>query len=409
MHEHETESGLLVLSRSVMPRDFIPNDNGPGPNTPAVSVGPTSSEGFGNTNVLFNANLPAPLQAQAWSGWPVGWDTPSAAAADWMVQRTSTVGTCSDTIGRTISTFDPYVKRQRPNQPDELVVPQPLWTTNPEPLLYASFDEWIRSAVNSLLIAGELFVYCTGRNAEAFPVRWVNLNPDHVIVKWRDGALGYDLNGVPLPAHDVLHVKYQAVPGELRGIGPLAWIARNILTADALAQFAKDLADRGGVPWATINVPHNVNATQASELLDQFLASRATRGMAPAVLGGGTTMDVLSFSPESMALLSLREFDEQRIAAGMGCPPLFVGLPSPSGLNYTSTQMLADFFYLNTLKPLARNIANAVSGWALPRGTNLCLDASEYTAPASAVAPPAPVAPPSSTPEPMPNPMGVTQ
>jgi HK97 family phage portal protein len=103
--------------------------------------------------------------------------------------------------------------------------------------------------------------------------------------------------------------------------------------------------------------------------------------MRPAVLSGGMKLEALSFSPESMALLSLREFDEQRIAAAFGVPPFFVGLPQPGGLNYTSTAMLADLFYRQTLRPMAKNIADAVSGWALPRGTNLVFDASEYTTP----------------------------
>lgn len=377
MDEQTTASGLVVHSRAVLPRDDIPNDNLSGPNNPAVSVGPTSSEGLGNTNVMFDANLPPPPDVQAWSGWPVSWDTPTWQAPGWLVQRVSTVGTCADTIGRTISTFPPRVMRG-----DTPIGPQPFWTQNPEPIVYASFDEWIRSACNSALVAGEIFIYCTGRNAQNFPVRWVNLNPYHVQVEWTGGQLGYLLNGVPLEPYDVLHIKYQAVPGELRGFSPLSWAARNMFTASSLEQFATDLANRGGVPWSVLTHPGTLKQGQASDLLGQWRKAQQQRLAGdPAILSGGMTLQTLSFSPEAMALLSLREFDEQRIAGAFGVPAAMINLPNPSGQNYTSTEMLADFFYRNTLKPLAQNIANAVSGWALPRGTNLVFDASEYLQP----------------------------
>jgi HK97 family phage portal protein len=369
------------MSRSVLPRDMLPNDSGAGPNDPAVSVGPTSSEGFGNEHVMFNTSLPAPPGVAAWSGWPVGWDTPNWTAPGWLVQRTATVGTCADTIGRTMSTFPPRVLRG-----DLSIDPQPLWCTNPEPLLYASFDEWVRGVANSLLIAGEAFLYCTGRNAQGYPSRFVSLNPYHVTLEWEGGAVIPRLNDTLLDPPDVLHVKYQTVPGSLRGSSPLSWIARNMFTASALEQFASDLANRGGVPWAVVTHPGTLREGQASDLLGQWRTAQQNRIAGdPAILSGGMTLSPLSFSPESMALLSLREFDEQRIAAGMGVPALFVGLAQPGHMNYTSTEMLADFFYRNTLRPLARNLANALSGWLLPRGTNMVFDASEYLEPTLAM------------------------
>ena len=342
-----------------------------------VGVGPTSSEGFGNTSVMYSADLPAPPGVQAWSGWPVGWDVPLwGNQPGWLTARCSTVGTCVDTIGRTASTFPPRVTRKT-----DLLDPQPLWTDNPEPNLYANFDEWVKGAINSLLIRGNCFIAATGRNAESYPNRWVTLNPDYMEVEIVGGQLVYRFAGDRIPSEDVLHIKYQQIPGSLVGLGPLDWTLRNIMSADALAQYGTNLAQRGGIPWGVLTAPGNVSSTQSAGIRDQWNAAAPTRNGAPAILSGGMTLQTLSFSPENMALLSLREFDEQRIGAAFGVPPSFLNLPEPSGLTYTTAQMIQSHFYYDTLRPMMKNIGDALSLWALPRGTNVTFDASEYLAP----------------------------
>lgn len=421
MAETQTASGLFVHSRAVVPRDNPPNENLAGPNTPAVSVGPTSSEGLGNTSVMYDSALPPPFGAQAWSGWPVGWDTPTGRGSQgWFSSRVSTAGTCVDTVGRTGSTFTPLVVRK-----DEILDPQPLWTTNPEPNLYANFDEWVKGVVSSLMFRGDAYTVSTGRNAEGYPVRWVAVTPDFMDVELADGQLVYTFNGSQLPAADVLHMKYQQVPGCVYGLGPLDWAARNALSAEALAQYGTTLAQRGGIPWGVLTAPGNLSETQTQKVRDQWNEAAPLRNGAPAILTGGMALQTLSFSPENMALLSLREFDEQRIAAAFGVPPFFVGLPQPSGMNYTSASMLADLFYRNTLRPMMKNIGAALSYWALPRGTNVVFDASEYLAPdlpqrVAALVAAAPLVPEAAAElrrvlgiptagAPVPDPMGITQ
>lgn len=372
--EDLTPSGLVVKRSALPPRDNPPNAEGSGPNVPPVSVGPTSSEGFGNTHVMWDEGRPPPPGVQAWSGWPVGWAMPSWGAPEWWRARTSTVMTCVDTIGRASSTFPLYAMKD--GKPTE---PQPQWTTNPEPALYSNVEEWLKATINSLMLRGEAFIVATSRLATGFPQRFITLNPDLVNVERAGGRLTYELGGQELS--QVLHVKYQLLPGSVRGIGPLDWIARNLFAAEVLEQYGADLAARGGIPWGVLTHPGNLREGQTKELRTQWQESAQERGTAPAILSGGMTLQTLQLSPESMALLSLREFDEQRIAAAMGVPAMLVGLPQPTGLNYTSTQMLTDFFYRNTLRPTLKNIGDALGGWALPYGTEAVFDAFQYTRP----------------------------
>jgi HK97 family phage portal protein len=265
---------------------------------------------------------------------------------------------------------------------DELLDPQPLWTLNPEDRLYSNFDEWVKGVINSLLFRGEAFVWCLARNAEGKPVRWATLHPDHMSVEY-DGGLVYRWDeGDPFPPTDILHLKYQTVPGYLRGVGPLDWTLRNSLSADALAQYGTNLASQGGIPWGALTHPGNLRDGQAEQLKSQWVTSRSSRDGAPAILSGGMTLQTLQFSPENIALLSLREFDEQRIAAAFGVPPSYLNMPQPSGLTYNTAQMIQQHFYWDTLRPMVKNIGDGLSNWALPRGTNLVFDASDYLAPA---------------------------
>jgi HK97 family phage portal protein len=319
----------------------------------------------------------SPISPQPWSGWPVDWQVPNWGPTGWLQARTSTVGTCCDVIGRTCSLFPARVLRG-----DIILDPQPLWTTNPEPRLYSNFDEWLKATINSLLLRGEAFLVAMARNAEGFPVRWISLNPDGVTVEFQGGEIGYKLGATTeLAPEDVLHIKYQSIPGNLRGIGPLDWVSRNLIAADALAQYGADLAARGGVPWGVLTHPGHLRADQAGEIRDQWIASQAARGGAPAILSGGMTLEALSLSPENMALLSLREFDELRISAAFGVPPSYVNLPQPNGLTYSTAQMIQSHFYWDTLRPMVKNIADSLSGWAHPRGTNVLFDATDYLAP----------------------------
>ena len=385
MDEYRTRAGGIVdaLARAVIPsdtppvpRDNPPNSGGSGPNMPPVSVGPTSSEGDGNTHVVYDANLPPPPSVQAWSGWPVDWYTPYWGGWGWWRTRTSTVMTCCDVVGRTCAQFQPTAAKN-----GTPINPQPQWTVNPEPNLYGNFDEWQKGAVNSLMLRGEMILAATARNAEGYPVRFVTLNPDVVQVEMSGGGLRFGLGERELAREDVLFVKYQTTPGNVRGIPPLDWIARNLIGAEALEKYGSDLATNGGIPWGVLTHPGNLVEGQATELRSQWNEAQQQRGSAPAILSGGMTLQPLSLSPDSMALLQLREFDEQRIAAAFGVPPMYVGLPQPSGLNYTSSEMIADFFYRATLKPMVKNIGDGLTQWTVPRGTDVFFDASEYLRP----------------------------
>jgi HK97 family phage portal protein len=372
----EEHSGGLVVVRDFRSR-AIPRDNLPNPNPPVGSVGPNVPAGFGDTHVNYSLTNP-PVEAQAWQGWPVLWETPDWNGAT-SQKLVSTLGTCIDLNTRELASFPVYGMK------GVEVTRLPEWSNNPEPEIYSDWVEACKQILNTLQSTGECFLWATGRaglSNDGAVARWVVLNPEFVNVEWAGGEIHYSLSGEELEPADVIHIKYQSYPMNLRGIGPLQWAARNIISAQALEQMGSDLATRGGIPWGVIKHPRHLNSTEASDLQNRWVTAARSRAGAPAIMSGGIELQTLTISPREMALLDMRIFDETRIAAALGVPPYLVGLPVDTGQNYANVQQVFDFHWRATLRPLANTVASAISAKWLPRGTRLEFNRDEYVRPA---------------------------
>jgi len=358
--ETVSDSGLVLIHHRQ-------RENPPNANAPIGSVGPNVPAGFGDTHVMY----PAGMDVQAWQGWPVEWDTPlwNGAVSTSLV---STLWTCVDLNTRQLASFPTYGMRGLK------MIALPDWSNNPEPDTYSDWTEAAKQIFNSYQLHGEVILWCVGRYANGSVARWVVLNPAWVNVEWADGVVEYSLSGQTLERADICHVKYQSIPGNLRGIGPLAWSATNVMGAAAMERMSANLATNGGIPWGIIKSARKLNGTEATDLQRAWVTASKGRNGAPAVLSGGVELEMLTLNPRDMALLDSRIFDETRIASAFGVPPFLVGLPQPEGLTYTNGQSLFDFHWRSTLRTMAKSVASAISWWALPRGQRMEFDRDEY-------------------------------
>lgn len=350
--EHTSDSGLAVITRSTVGPDAV---------------------GFGATHVMYDADMPPP-EAQRWEGWPLGWSVPWSNSGQ-LPARVGTVFACVDLNGRVFASFPPYLVRG-----STPIAPLP-WLSNPEPERYADWTEFAKQLINSLLIRGEAFLVATARYADETVRRFIATNPDFWQLDIVDGSIEYRLGGQVVAPRDVLHIKYQSQPNDLRGHSPLEAAAANLIGAEAMERYAANLAAKGGVPWGVLKHPANLNSRQAADLQESWRTAASRRDGAPAVLSGGVELEMLTLSPTEMALLDLRIFDETRICSVLGVPPYLVGLPQPSGLTYANATSLFDFHWRATLRPIAQSIGNALSLWALPAGQRIEFNRDEYVRP----------------------------
>lgn len=368
----DSESGLIIVEewkKRARPRDGFPNSN-----QPIGTVGPNVPQGFGDIHAMYPTGMLDQSglmpEVQAWAGWPTGWETPRGFPQK--PNLISTLWTCIDLNTRQLASFPPY--GMRGITPFTL----PEWANNPEPEIYSDWTEFAKQLFNTYQSCGEAIVWCTGRYANGWPSRFVVLDPMLVNIEWADGEIEYSLQGQPLDRADVCHIKYQSMPTNLRGVGPLEWAAKSIISAQALETMATNLATRGGIPWAVLKSQRKLNGTEAQELQQAWVQGARNRQGAPAVISGTLELETLTTSPKEMALLEMRIFDETRIAAALGVPPYLVGLPMPDGLTYANATSLLDFHWRTTLRTAAGAIGAALSNWLLPRGSKIEFNRDEY-------------------------------
>ena len=288
------------------------------------------------------------------------------------------MGTCIDLNTRQLSSFPIYgVKGVQ-------VVPLPEWSNNPEPEMYSDWTEFAKQLFNTYQ-GGETILWATGRYKDGLGpggigsvARFVVLSPSMVNIERANGEIEYRLGSETLNRADVLHIKYQSMPTRLRGIGPLEWVAQSVLSASALETMNKNLATRGGVPWAVLKSQRKLNTAEATDLQSAWIRGATNRQGAPAVLSGTLELETLTVSPREMMMLEQRIFDETRIAAAFGVPPYLVGLPQPDGLTYANAVSLLDFHWRTTLRTAANAVASAMSNWLLPRGTYFEFNRDDY-------------------------------
>lgn len=375
--ESRTASGLVVAHRALRPSGASATES-PAEDVGAVEVLSPPALGDGAT----------PMSPQRWAGWPPNWGPPtwtrgaSLNGGGWpsgwwggrVEQLTDTAWGCLDLNARVIATMPPYLVNAAPSLPAD-------WMNNPDPLVYSGWSQFVKQLVWDYQL-GEAFVMPTDWYESGWPRRF------HVVPPWLvtvdldlDGLRRYRIGTLDV-TDDILHVPYQIRNDEARGHGPLEAGAGRVLAANALARYATDLATSGGLPYAVLVYPDELSADQASDLKWQWVGERMAAMGLPGVLSGGVDLKVLSFDPEKMALVDLAGWTEARIAFLLGVPPPLAALPSgQDSLTYDTTVMARDQHWQAGLKTFVVPLMEALSGWALPRGTGVEVNRDEYVRP----------------------------
>ena len=229
---------------------------------------------------------------------------------------------------------------------------------------------------------GEAFVLCTARYANGYPARF------HVVEPWlvdrRHGrrAYGTTASARATSTDDLLHIRYKSTTGQCRGTGPLDAGQSRLVAAGVLQRYAGSVVAGGGVPYYVIKHPQELNAKQVADLQAQWWESRMTGlGMPADPLGRDRDRGVADHAAD-MALLDLSRYTDCRIAVLLGVPPFLVGLPSGGdSMTYSNIISLFDYHWRGGLKPKVDPVVGALSGWALPRGTDVEVNRDEYVRP----------------------------
>jgi HK97 family phage portal protein len=347
------------LTRAIRPPDEIPSSS---PGDPHGVVLDTSGP-----------VVPPPPRpvAQPWAGWPADW------AVGWsggdVGRLTDTAWTCVDLNASVLASMPPYLVGAAATLDQG-------WLVNPDPDLYASWDEFAKQLAWDYQL-GEAFVLATARYATGVPARFHVVPPWLVNVEMRSGRRAYSIGSWD-PGGDLLHVRYQSNTADAHGHGPLEAGAGRLVASELLARYASGIASSGGVPSSVLEHPEDLTPEQATALQTQWISARLSNLGAPAVLSGGVQWRATQLSPQDMALVDLAGWNDARIAVMLGVPPFLVGLPSGGdSMTYSNTTQLFDYHWRAGLRPKAAALMAALSEWLLPRGTLLEVNRDAYVRP----------------------------
>lgn len=260
---------------------------------------------------------------------------------------------------------------------------EPTWVTNPDPVWYPNgIRDAIFSIVWSLYTWGDAFLYVTNRYADGFPASWTVLGADRMNVQIEDGRRVFRSGAMPLDEEDVVQITRDP-RGSLRGtpaLSPYAGAAWGLLAAGELSRV---MTAGGGIPNAVLKSRRKLLAGQAQAIQEQWMAARARSAIgAPAVLDDGLDLEQLQFSPTDLSLIDVQQLYARVVASAYGVPPFLLNLPLEGGLTYQNPEMLIEQWWRGELRPMAGNIAAALSGQMLPRGSVVQFDSQEALAPA---------------------------
>lgn len=246
-------------------------------------------------------------------------------------------------------------------------VDAPLVISDPQPGL--TQHDWMFSAVASLELTGNTFAFKAGLDRLGYPTSLPLLAPQEVEVVEKNGHfLGYKVNGEPVPADRIWHVRGFTMPGRWRGISPLAMFAQTFGLAAEAERFGYQFFIDGAIPSAIIYSDERLTSKQARGLKETIV--EAWRGKRePAVLGSGLKYEKVSTPPNESQFLESQQFSIEQICRVFMVPPEMIGHSSGgSSITYANVEQRQLAFQTWTLLPLSSRIEAALDD-VLPPGT----------------------------------------
>lgn len=243
--------------------------------------------------------------------------------------RLSAVFACLRLLSEAISTLpiDTFMRFQGTRR---------AWRPRPD---YLSFQPPQGSRINylsqvmlSLLTDGNAFV-ATPRDEMGTPLDLIVLDPGRVTIERAQGRIRVKLDDDELdPVWDVMHIPGMTMPGQLRGLSPIAYARETIGLGLAAQSFGRSFFENGALPGAIIEAPNGMSDDAVHRFRSTWNASH--QGVANAnrigVLTEGATLSKVSVQPNDAQFLETRQFQVPDVARIFGVPPHLIADASNS-------------------------------------------------------------------------------
>lgn len=261
---------------------------------------------------------------------------------------------------------------------------------NPE----QSGPEWLEALYAGLQIAGNAYAEATG--GDGAPEELWALRPDRVKVapgaKGWPAAYEYEVAGRTVRIGreadgwmPVMHLKLFHPTNDHYGFSPLEAAASAIDVHNASGAWNKALLDNSARPSGALVYGSRDGERMTAEQFDALKAelSESHSGVSnagrPLLLEGGMDWKPMSWTPADMDFISGKHAAAREIALAFGVPPQLLGIPGDA--TYANYREANTAFWRQTVLPLARKTAAALTAWLGERFTGARIEADLDQAP----------------------------
>lgn len=208
----------------------------------------------------------------------------------------------------------------------------------------------------SLLLRGNAYALVLARDTRGRPTRLMVLHPDRVKCTFHENGSGervYEVNRLPVPANDIVHLMGTTYPESPTGIGVIEHARNAIGLGLAAEEFGARFFGSGAHMSGIVEVPGDLDKERARALKESFTASHGglSNSHTVGVLSGGAAWKAISVTPEDAQFLGTRAAQNLDIAMLFGIPPHMLGQQDKSTSWGTGIEQQGIGFLAYTLSP----------------------------------------------------------
>ena len=287
--------------------------------------------------------------------WGSGGDwMPAGVTSADQAMRLAAVRACVRLIADSVASLPLDLYRRRPDGPTEQIAPSQLLT---DPSTLVSQFDWLVQCVASLLLDGNAYGLITSRRL-GWPssIEW--LDPRTVEVNRAGFRVTYKVDGVDVPAEDVVHVRNVVLPGAVKGISVVQQNADVIRLGLEAQKFALDFFVGGGHPTGVIESDHKFEKGDGEAVSARFVDRSKKRG--PVALGHGFRYKTIQTTPD-LTTVEMSRMVAADIARCFGLQPENIGASGGSSMTYANVEQKTSDMVTFGLRPVFTRIERALT------------------------------------------------
>lgn len=278
---------------------------------------------------------------------------------------------CVTLLADTIASLSVKAYRQSGSARLE-VSPQPRLFQGSGPYPETTWFEWLWMLLESLVVTGNGFGYITARDDEGRPTAIMPIHPDVIAVTieqrigtgWPDTV--YRVNGVKVPADNIVHLKRYPIAGSALGLSPIQKAASAVGLGLAAERYGLNYFRDSANPSSVLESDLPLDDENTRRLQQQWVATHGGKRR-PAILSGGVKWRPIAITPNESQFLETRQFQRSEIAMWFRIPPHMIGDTTKATTWGTGLEQQSIGFVTYTLRPWLTCIEQALS-MLLPRG-----------------------------------------